>query len=266
MKPKEHNFFTLAAVGFLAFYTVVMCHEILGHGGADYFYGARQFYLTSLSMGITDQPTSSSGWIDPGRVIAAAGSLSTIALSLILYPLLKSLFAKGEKPTLCLYVWLLVFIGFFHGFSYIAFSGLANVGDWSAVISDWPHPPLLRVLEVVLGTTVCAVIVRWGAPYFALFPESLTKLALVPYFAATVLFCVASIRLHNARYFMLISAIPGSLIGQAILPMIAPVARRMRTTSATMGAVPFSPTAVILALACLVATYFTAPGVRFSLP
>src|SRR5258708_39445150 len=56
LRPPKHNLVTLAAVGFLAYYTVVMCHEGAGHGLALYLFGARHFVLTPTSIHITDHP------------------------------------------------------------------------------------------------------------------------------------------------------------------------------------------------------------------
>jgi hypothetical protein len=46
----RHSVPTLAAIGFLAYYVVTMCHEVLGHGVAFYMLGAHHFVLTSTSM------------------------------------------------------------------------------------------------------------------------------------------------------------------------------------------------------------------------
>jgi hypothetical protein len=80
MPLSNHNFFTLAAVGFLAYYIVGMWHEILGHGLALYLYGTRHFLLTSTSMASTDGLLRSS--TAASRVVDAAGSLSTILLGI----------------------------------------------------------------------------------------------------------------------------------------------------------------------------------------
>ena len=50
----RHSVPTLAAIGFLAYYVVTMCHEVLGHGVAFYMLGAHHFVLTSTSMDSSD--------------------------------------------------------------------------------------------------------------------------------------------------------------------------------------------------------------------
>ena len=113
-------------------------------------------------------------------------------------------------------------MGIFHGFCYITYSGLAGVGDWKELIAFWPHQTFLRVLEVVFGTLICTGVVRFFAALFSTFPESLTRLALVPYASATFIFCLAGLRIPHGRYPMLISVLPASLMGQVILLCVAP--------------------------------------------
>jgi hypothetical protein len=70
------------------------------------------------------------------------------------------------------------------------------------------------VFEVVLGTLICTGVVRFFTALFSTFPESLTRLALVPYASATLIFCIAGLRIPNGRYFMLISVLPASLMNR----------------------------------------------------
>jgi hypothetical protein len=264
--PYRHSVPTLAAIGFLAYYVVVMCHEVLGHGVAFRMLGAHHFVLTSTSIDSSDMLAA----FAPGRLgyrfINAAGSLSTILLGILLYPLLILAMRKRANITLRIFLWLVVAVGIFHGFCYIIYSGLAGVGDWKEVIAFWPHQTFLRVLEIVFGTLICTGVVRFFAALFSTFPESLTRLALVPYAAATFIFCLAGLRIPHGRYLMLISVLPASLMGQAILLFVAPVARRLRKESAPEEVVPISPTALFFAALFIVIIFLTAPGVHFMMP
>ena len=65
---------------------------------------------------------------------------------------------------------------------------------------------------------------------------------------------------------MLISVLPASLMGQAILLFVTPVARRLRKESASEEVVPTSPTALFSAALFMVIIFLTAPGVHFKLP
>ena len=264
--PYRHSVPTLAAIGFLAYYVVLMCHEVLGHGVAFRMLGAHHFVLTSTSMDSSDTlPALAPGTLGY-RFICAAGSLSTILLGILLYPLLILAMGKRANITLRIFLWLVVAVGIFHGFCYIIYSGLAGVGDWKEVIAFWPHQTLLRVLEVVFGTLICIGVVRFFAALFSTFPENLTLLALVPYASATFIFCLAGLRIPNGRYLMLISVLPASLMGQAILVFVAPVARRLRKESAPEEVVPTSATALFFAALFIVIILLTAPGIHFMMP
>ena len=264
MPLSNHNIFTLAAVGFIAYYVVGMWHELLGHGLALYLYGARHFVLTSTSLDSTDGILPSSA--TASRVVAAAGSLSTILLGIALYPLVSRTFRDRANPVLRLFLWLVAAIGIFHGFSYVAFSGVANVGDWQVVINGWPHQGLLRTLEIVFGVAICAWEVRFFARFFGEFSESLSRLALVPYFSGTIGFCLAGLRLPHAAYFFAISVIPASLIGQGILVFVAPVARRSNIGTSEKDIIPFCAGTLVLAAILLGILLLTAPGVHFTVP
>jgi len=264
--PYRHSVPTLAAIGFLAYYVVLMCHEVLGHGLAFRMLGAHHFVLTSTSIDSSDTLAAFAPETLGYRFINAAGSLSTILLGILLYPLLILAMRKRANITLRIFLWLVVAVGIFHGFCYIIYSGLAGVGDWKEVIAFWPHQTLLRVLEVVFGTLICIGVVRFFAAPFSTFPESLTLLALVPYASATFIFCLAGLRIPNGRYLMLISVLPASLMGQAILLFVAPVARRLRKESASEEVVPISATALFFAALFIVIIFLTAPGIHLVMP
>jgi len=146
------------------------------------------------------------------------------------------------------------------------YSGLTGIGDWQDVIAHLPHYHLMRTMEVVVETAVCAVIVRFFAGSFAKFPGSLVKLAVVPYFASTVGFCLAGLRLPDTMHLMLTATIPSSLMGQAILPLVPAFTGRHRAVTPSLESVPFSPTILVLSVIFLVIDILQAPGVHFALP
>lgn len=263
---ERHSAATLAAVGFLAYYVVVMWHEVAGHGLAFYLLGAHHFILTSTSMSSADKLPGFAEGTMGRRFVLAAGSLSTIFLGLVLYPLVRLAFRRNVDITFRLFLWLTAAVCIFHGFAYLVFSGLSGVGDWSGVIKYWPHQTLLRVIEVAAGTLACGVVVRSVAPLFGKFPGNLTQLALIPYVCSTLIFCLAGLRVPNGAYLMLISVVPAGLVGQAMLLFIAPVARRLRPQIPPPGRVPVSPTAIALAAVFVVIILATAPGVHFTVP
>lgn len=263
---QPHSVWTLAAVGFLAYYITVMWHEIFGHGTAGYLVGARHFILTSTSMFSPDLPMSTQRVTLSGRFVAFAGPLANAIMGFVIYPIFRAATRRNANLTLRYFLWLLAALNFFLGFMYMVFSGIFGVGDYAAVIAFLPFHALLRTLEVLIGLLLGVVTVRFFAPSFAEFSENLWRLSLVPYVSATLVFCVTGLRIPNSTHFMLVAVIPASLMGQAILVFITPVARRMRVATPQPEAIRTSPVIIAIALVFVVVVYFTAPGVNFTLP
>lgn len=263
---RRHNLWTLAALGFLAYYITAMWHEIAGHGFAMYLLGIHRFILTSTSMFSPDRQFAA-GQITLGdRLVAAAGAIANIVLGITIYPLFRHLTRSGANLTLRLFLWLLVALNFFLAFVYVFYSGVFGVADFSNAIASLPHHALLRVSEVVFGTLFSIATVRFFAVSFAEFPENLWRLSLVPYVSASLIFCAAGLRNPAGFYIMMIAVIPAALIGQSILVFVTPLARRLRVASPTPAAVPFSLTAILIAAVFVVIIFLTAPGVRFTIP
>jgi hypothetical protein len=262
----RHSILTLAAVGFLAYYITVMWHEVVGHGSAFYLLGARHFILTSTNIDTSDSLPSFADGTAGSRFVSAAGALANILLGLVLYPVLRAAERRGASLTLRVFLWLLVAVGIYIGVIYPAYSGAFGVGDFDDFIVNWPHRTLIRIFEVVFGSLLCAGVVRFFATSFGEFPESLTRLAWVPYIAAAVIFCVAGLRIPHGLHLMIISVIPAALLGQSILVFVAPVARRVRKEAPPQEAIPISPIAIVVALVFVVVVLLTAPGVHFTAP
>lgn len=263
---RRHNVWTLAALGFLAYYVTVMWHEILGHGSAMYLLGIHRFVLTSTSMFSPDMPPAAAQVTLGRRLVLLAGPFSNTILGLALYPVFRSLTRRGASLTLRYFLWLLTALNFFLGFVYMFYSGVFGVADFAGAIAFLPHHALLRVLEVIVGTLLCLATTRFFAVSFAGFPESLWRLALAPYVSAAIVFCLAGLRNPAGAYIMIISVVPAALLGQAILVFVTPLARRLRVAAPPPQPIPFSLTAVLIALAFVVIIFLTAPGVGFMLP
>jgi hypothetical protein len=242
-----------------------MWHEIAGHGSIMYLIGVRHFILTSTSMTSPDIHFDAAR-ITPGlRLVLVAGATANIVLGTALYPLFRFLIHRNANLTLRLFLWLLIALNFFLGFVYLFYSGVFGVADFSMAIVSLPHHALLRVLEVVIGALLCIATVRFFAASFARFSENLWRLSLVPYVSASLIFCAAGLRNPAGFYIMIISVIPSALIGQSILVFVTPLARRLRTAPPPPNAIPFSPTAILIALVFIVIIFLTAPGVPFTL-
>lgn len=262
----RHSFGTLAAVGFLAYYVIVMWHEIVGHGSAMYLLGARHFVLTSTSIDSGDLQFDDQKLTLGDRLVFMAGPIANVVLGLLVYPLFRFASRRNANLALRLFLSLLTAVNLFIGFVSPLYSGIFGVGDFTDAIASLPHHGLLRALELAVGAVFCAGIVRFFAASFAGFPENLWRLSLIPYFSAALVFCVAGLRIPNGTRDMIISVIPAALLGQSILLFITPMARKLRQKAPLQKAIPASPTAIVLALVFVAMILLTAPGVRFTMP
>jgi hypothetical protein len=260
---------TLAALGFLAYYITVMWHEIIGHGATLYLLGARQFILTSTSMHSPDVELWGPHITAGARFVLVSGALSNIALGLILYPVFRALTRRNASFTARYLLWLLVALNFYLAFIYPVFSGIFAVADFAGAIVSLPHHALLRVLEVLGGALLCFATVRFFAVSFADFPENRWRLALIPYFSASLVFCLAGMLNPAGPGMMLMSVLPAALMGQSILLFVTPLARKLRRSSPSTPALEeaaATPTVIFIASLLVVVIFLTAPGVRFTVP
>jgi hypothetical protein len=263
---KRHSISTLSAIGFLAYYITVMWHEIIGHGSMMYLFGVRSFVLTSTSINMDALllPARARDGTVGGRLIAMNGAISNVILGVALYSVLRILTRRNANLTWRVFVWLLAALNVFIGFIYPFYSGAFGVGDWSDAIVGLPHHALLRVLEAVSGAVLSAGTVVFFAKSFARFPESLWRLSLVPFCAATVVFCLAGLCIPDGAKLMVISVIPAALIGQSILVFVTPVARRLRNQAPPAEVIATSPAALIAGFVFVIAIFVTATGLHFS--
>jgi hypothetical protein len=260
---RRHSIWTLSALGFLAYYITVMWHEVIGHGSMMYLFGVRHFVLTSTSIDGALPANAQNGTIR-GRLIVMNGAISNVILGVALYAVFRILTRRNASLTWRVFLWLLAALNVFIGFIYPFYSGTFGVADWSDAIVGLPRHALLRVLEAVSGAILSAGTVVFFARSFAYFPDSLWRLSLVPFCAATVVFCLAGLRIPNGAELMVISVIPAALLGQSILVFVTPVARRLRTQTPPAEVIATSPVALILGFVFVIAILVTARGLHFS--
>jgi hypothetical protein len=263
---KKHSIWTLSAIGFLAYYITVMWHELIGHGSMMYLFGIRSFVLTSTSidMDALILPAAAQDGTFGGRLIAMGGAISNVILGVAFYCVFRIFTRNNADLTWRVFLWLLAALNVFIGFIYPFYSGLFGVGDWSDAIVGLPHHALLRVLEVAVGAILSAGTVVFFAKSFARFPESLWRLSLVPFCAATVVFCLAGLNIPNGAHLIVISVIPAALLGQSILVFVTPVARSLRSQTPPPEVIATNPAALVAGFFFVIAILATATGLHFA--
>jgi hypothetical protein len=64
------------------------------------------------------------------------------------------------------FIWLLMLMNWFYGACYFVFSGIADIGDWAAVIDGWEPGWVWRTLLIIVGIGLYVFFVRLGLQEF----------------------------------------------------------------------------------------------------
>jgi hypothetical protein len=215
---------TLIAIAICVYTLADIFHEGLGHGLAYVLLGGKAVNISSTACDCVADGLSRAAL----RVVAAAGPLMNLALSVIFWIALRT-FRKLEV-SLRYFIWLfmtfngLVFAG------YLAVPTLFGFGDWFDFIQGLSPEWLWRAALIGIG-----VILYFGAAYVAVhefeFMQSRTAserrgrawtLNLVPYLSGGIAFCVSGLFNPVGPILILISAAAASFGGASGLIWMSP--------------------------------------------
>ena len=130
---------TLIAISTLAYILADILHEGLGHGVVALMSGAHRITISTLAL----QSDVGNKWI------SAAGTLVNLVAAAVLWLLLRSV--RRIQPATRLFLVLTLAANLFTGTGYFFYSGVANFGDWAAVIQGLEPYWLWRVGLIALG-------------------------------------------------------------------------------------------------------------------
>ncbi|HET6179991.1 MAG TPA: hypothetical protein VFE61_23925 [Candidatus Sulfotelmatobacter sp.] len=136
--PKEDRL-TVIALSALACILQDVLHEGLGHGVTAWLSGAQRVTMSTVAL----QSDIDTRWI------AANGTLVNLLCAGILWLLLLK--PQRYKPATFYFLVLAMAGNLFTGTGYFLFSGVANFGDWAAVIRGLHPHWMWRVGLVLLG-------------------------------------------------------------------------------------------------------------------
>lgn len=140
----RHDTATVIAVAVVVYALSSLLHEGVGHGGACLAVHGVARELSSMHFECTLPDDSVNG----ARIVAAGGTIATLIggfLALGLYHL------RPANNVLRYSLWLFAAVNLMQGTGYFLFSGIANVGDWAAVIESWEPAWLWRVMLAGAG-------------------------------------------------------------------------------------------------------------------
>ena len=259
---------TLAALGVLAFALANVSHEALGHGLATLAVGGRPVLLCTCYF---DSSGNYSKWIPAAgglmNLVVGFGALAALGLSLRLSPHLRY------------FLVLVAAFNLFFAFGYPAYSGIAQFGDWAAVVSGLEPHWLWRVLLVVAAVVgyygSMTLIGRAIAP-FAGDPGAsaegtrdrvrLARITLIPYLASMILACLAGALNPKGWLTMLTAGLPAAAAAFGLTQMDHFVGSQPGVTSQQVLE-PMRRSLPWIIAAAIVVIFFAGvlgPGIRFS--
>jgi hypothetical protein len=130
---------TLVAISALAYILPNILHEGLGHGVTAGLSGAHHLTMSTVAL----QSDIQTRWI------SANGTLVNLIFAVIFWLLLRK--PAGYRPATRYFLVLAMAGNLFIGTGYFLFSGVANFGDWAAVIRGLQPYWMWRLGLVVLG-------------------------------------------------------------------------------------------------------------------
>ncbi len=202
---------TIVAIAVVATVIANVIHEGLGHGVMCVATGGQPLVLSTVHFECSADT----------RLVAAGGTLANLIFGTLSWLAMR---AVKRSATWRYFFWLLMTLNLFGVGGYFLFSGIGNIGDWTAVVAGWQPAWAWRV-----GLTALGIVT-----YFFLFvPLSLRELrpflgkdakvrvgrarqlTLVPYLTGGALSCVAGALNPVGPMLILISAAAASFGGNS---------------------------------------------------
>jgi len=225
---------TLIAISALACILQDVLHEGLGHGVTAWLSGAHRVTMSTVAL----QSDIETRWI------SANGTLINLFFAAIFWLLL--LRPQRYKPA-TLYFLLLAMMGnLFTGTGYFLFSGVANFGDWAAVIRGLQPHWLWRLGLVVLGAGSYYGSMLVVASKLREFhgqdesPQRLRQLCWTPYFTDGVLAALAGLLNPAGLFYVIASALPSTLGANAGLLSLPSLIGKWPRSEESTEAIPRS--------------------------
>jgi hypothetical protein len=196
---------TLIAVSALACILQDVLHEGLGHGVIAWLSGAHHLTISTVAL----QSDVSTRWISAG------GTLVNLVFAAIFWLLLRR--ARGSKPVTFYFLTMAMAGNLLTGTGYFLFSGVANFGDWAAVIDGLQPHWLWRAGLIALGAIsyyLSMLVVAASMKEFYDRHDSLRRvrsLCWTPYVTDGVLAGVAGLLNPAGLFYVIASALPSTL-------------------------------------------------------
>jgi hypothetical protein len=202
---------TIAAIAIAATVITDVIHEGLGHGGMCVATGGHPLALSTVHFECSADT----------RLVAAGGTVANLIFGGLFWVAARALKQSAAGRY---FFWLLMTFNLFDAGGYFLFSGIANIGDWAAVVAGWQPAWAWRVALIALGTETyfflfLPLCLRELLPFVGTEAEVRVRRArqftLAPYLTCGILSCVAGTLNPVGPLLILISAAAASFGGKS---------------------------------------------------
>ena len=220
----KDDLLTLIAISALGYIVPDILHEGLGHGVTAWLSGARTLSISTVAL----QSDISTRWI------SANGTLVNLAAAAVFWTLLRK--PQRYSPQLHYFFVLAFAADLFTGTGYFLYSGVADFGDWAAVITGLQPHWLWRLGLIVIGAAsyyASMLLVRAKLlPFREPDPASrrIRALCWIPYVTEGIIAGVSGL-LNPLGLFYVFSAALSSSLGANAGLLALPGMMRLRTGS-----------------------------------
>jgi hypothetical protein len=196
---------TLIAISALAYILPDVLHEGLGHGVTAWLSGAHRLTISTVAL----QSDIGTRWI------SANGTLVNLLCGLLFWLLLER--TRPYRPATRYFLVLAMAGNLFVGTGYFLYSGVANFGDWEAVIRGLEPHWMWRAGLVALGATsyyASMLLVAAALRPFARTDDGARRLGALcwtPYVAEGVLAGLGGLLNPLGWFYVLAAALPSTL-------------------------------------------------------
>jgi len=233
--PASDDKLTIISIAALACVLQDVLHEGLGHGVMAWLSGAHRITLSTVAL----QSDISTRWI------SANGTIVNIVFGAVFWFLLL----KSHRYSAATHFFFVIAMAgnLFSGTGYFLFSGVANFGDWAAVIHGLQPYWLWRVGLIVLGLITYVASMLIVAKKLRPFhrkdanPRRIRGLAWIPYFTEGILAGLGGLFNPVGFFYVLASALPSTLgANVGLLNMPTMLRNRFAREGEEVGSIPRS--------------------------
>jgi len=186
---------TVVGIALFAYAVSNVLHEAVGHGGACVVLGGSPVALSSVHFECDNSQMSTLAF----RGVAAAGTIVNFVVGALAFVAL-GLTSARKRPHTFYFLWLFATLNLLMGAGYFLFSGVGDIGDWSAVAQGLVPPGIWRPAMAVFGMVLYFVLARQSARALrplvgndALSLKRGRQLAIPAYLAGGLLYCVSGL-------------------------------------------------------------------------